>query len=273
MLIDWFTVCAQALNFLVLLWLLKRYLYRPILDAIDAREKRIAAQLADADLMRAEAQREREEFEQKNEAFEQRRDAMMNMASEEAAAERQRLVETARQEADSLVTARREALREEARNLHETLGTNMQREIFAISRQALRDLATTSLEERMAEVFMRRLREMDVEARAILGGALKAAAEPALVRSAFDLPPAQRAAIQAAINEAFGTDVRLGFETAPELIGGIELSTIGQKLGWSIADYVATMERSVSEFLADRETPAGHSRVDSAVAGPDSASK
>jgi F-type H+-transporting ATPase subunit b len=43
MLIDWFTVGAQALNFLILVWLLKRFLYKPILDAIDAREKRIAA--------------------------------------------------------------------------------------------------------------------------------------------------------------------------------------------------------------------------------------
>ena len=49
MLIDWFTVIAQVINFLILVWLLKRFLYRPILNAIDAREKRIAAKIADAD--------------------------------------------------------------------------------------------------------------------------------------------------------------------------------------------------------------------------------
>ncbi len=49
MLIDWFTVGAQALNFLILVWLMKRFLYKPILNAIDAREKKIAAELADAD--------------------------------------------------------------------------------------------------------------------------------------------------------------------------------------------------------------------------------
>ena len=46
MLIDWFTVGAQALNFLILVWLMKRFLYKPILTAIDTREKRIAAELA-----------------------------------------------------------------------------------------------------------------------------------------------------------------------------------------------------------------------------------
>ena len=55
MLIDWFTVGAQALNFLVLVWLLKRFLYKPILNAVDAREKRIAAELADADAKKAAA--------------------------------------------------------------------------------------------------------------------------------------------------------------------------------------------------------------------------
>jgi F-type H+-transporting ATPase subunit b len=44
MLIDWFTVAAQIVNFLILVWLLKHFLYKPILDAIDAREKRIAAE-------------------------------------------------------------------------------------------------------------------------------------------------------------------------------------------------------------------------------------
>ena len=62
MLIDWFTVGAQALNFLILVWLLKRFLYKPILDAIDAREERIDAELAAAALKEAEAKKKRDEF-------------------------------------------------------------------------------------------------------------------------------------------------------------------------------------------------------------------
>ena len=49
MLIDWFTVAAQLVNFLILVWLLKRFLFKPITSAIDAREKRIATELAAAD--------------------------------------------------------------------------------------------------------------------------------------------------------------------------------------------------------------------------------
>ncbi len=57
MLINWFTVGAQAINFLILVWLLKRFLYKPILHAIDEREKGIASQLAQAEAKVAEAQK------------------------------------------------------------------------------------------------------------------------------------------------------------------------------------------------------------------------
>jgi len=84
MLIDWFTVGAQTLNFLILVWLLKHFLYKPILDAIDAREKRIVAELADADARKAEALSEREAFLKKNEQFDHNHAAMMSKVTDEA---------------------------------------------------------------------------------------------------------------------------------------------------------------------------------------------
>lgn len=53
--IDWVTVAAQLANFLLLVWLLRRFLYRPILDGIDAREAEIARRLAAAEQARSDA--------------------------------------------------------------------------------------------------------------------------------------------------------------------------------------------------------------------------
>lgn len=263
MLIDWFTVGAQALNFLILVWLLKRFLYKPILHAIDAREKRIAAELADADAKKAEAKKERDEFRRKNEEFDQERAALLGKATEAAQAERRRLLDEARTAADALSAKRQETLRNDAKNLSQAISRRTQHEVFAIARKALADLATTSLEERLGEVFVRRLREMDGPAKEILAGALKSAAEPALVRSAFDLPPEQRTAIQNALNETFAADpsapLRAGipvrFETAPDRIGGIELAANGQKVAWSIAEYLASLEKGVGELLKEKIQP------------------
>ena len=255
MLIDWFTIGAQALNFLILVWLLKHFLYKPILNAIDAREKRIAKELADADAKKAEAQKEHDEFQHKNEEFDRQQAALLSKATDEATTERQQLLDEARKAADALSAKRQETLINDAQNLNQAISRRTQQEVFAIARKVLTDLATTSLEERMGEVFTRRLRTMDAKAKTGLAEALKTASEPALVRSAFDLPAEQRAAIQNALNETFAAEIHVRFETAPDLISGIELTTNGQKVAWSITDYLASLEKGIGELLIKKNKP------------------
>lgn len=240
--IDWFTIGAQVLNFVILIWLMKRFLYQPILRAIDEREERIARELSVADATRNEAQKERDEFQQKNAEFDDQRAALLSKATDEAKDEREQLLAEARQAADSLSATREESLKREHRDLTDEITRRTQDEVFAIARKALTDLADASLEERMSHVFTRRLRELGDESKANLAGALKAAKEPAIVRSAFDLPAEASAAIQKALNESFSADIPLRFEITPELIAGIELSANGQKVAWNIADYLATLE-------------------------------
>jgi len=255
MLFDWFTVGAQALNFLILVFLMWRFLYKPILHAIDEREKRIAGELADAEAKRGEAQKERDEYRHKNEDLAQQRAALLSQATEEAKVERQRLLDEARQAADALSSKRQETLRNDAHNLNQAISNRAQQEVFAIARKALTELAGASLEERLGEVFTRRLRELESRAKAPLAEALKTATDPALVRSAFELPAEQRAAIQKAINETFSADIRLRFEKTPDLVSGIELTTNGLKVGWSIAEYLTSLEEGVGELLREKDRP------------------
>jgi F-type H+-transporting ATPase subunit b len=255
MLIDWFTVAAQALNFLILVWLLKRFLYKPILHAIDEREKLIAKKLADADGKTAEAQKDRDDFQHKNEEFDKQRAALLSKATDEANAERQRLLDEARKTADAWSAKRQESLSKDAENLNQSIVRRTQQEVFSIARKTLTDLATTSLEERMGDVFTRRLRGMNGQAKEGLGNALKSASAPASVRSTFELPTDQRAEIQNAINETFSADIHLQFETSPELVSGIELTANGQKIAWSIADYLASMEKGVAQLVKEKDMP------------------
>jgi F-type H+-transporting ATPase subunit b len=78
---------------------------------------------------------------------------------------------------------------------------------------------------------------------------------PVLVRSAFDMPPAQRSAIQEALDQTFASTIAIRYETAPELVSGIELSTDGQKVAWSIADYLQSMEQGVDAVLQAHDRP------------------
>lgn len=255
MLIDWFTVLAQVINFLILVWLLKRFLYRPILDAIDAREKRIASALADADAKKTEAEQERDAFRHKNEAFDQQRAMLLSQATDEAKAERLRLLDAARQESDSLRAKRQEALISEQQGLSEALTRRAREEVFAIARKTLADLAGETLEARMADVFLRRLRELDDAAMAGLKSAFATLSSPLLVRTAFALPPSQRAAIETALRETLGGEMQVQFETVPDLVSGIEIGSNGHKLAWSITDYLASLGKGVDALLKAQPKP------------------
>lgn len=249
MLIDWFTVGAQALNFLILVWLMKRFLYKPVLDAIDAREKKIAGRIADAEKRETDALEEKTAYEKKNAAIEQQRTDLLKTAAEEASVERTKLMEAAKKAADDLATQRKDALRNEARDLSTAIRQRTQQEVFAITRSTLKDMASTELEERMCSVFIERLAAMDDTARKPIAEAIRKAPEPPLVRSAFDLPEKQQSALQEAVNKTFGTQAVLRFATAPDLVAGIELSANGQKIAWSIDDHLNWLTTNVDAVL------------------------
>ena len=255
MLIDWFTVGAQALNFALLLWLMQRYLYRPVFAAVDAREKHIAAELADAAAKQKEARVERDAFAEKNKAFDAQRAGLLGQATEEAAAERKKLLTAASQAADAAAAQRQGALQGEADALHHALGARARQEVFAIARETLAELASVSLEERVCAVYIERLRALDGPARERLAAALASATGLARLRSAFELPEAQRTAIQQALNDGFGMQAPLRFELAPALVAGIELSAGGQRLEWSIAHHVESLEKGVDALVKQAAPP------------------
>jgi F-type H+-transporting ATPase subunit b len=257
MLIDWFTVVAQAVNFLILVWLLKRFLYKPILDAIDAREQRIAAELADAALKQTEAKAERDAFEQKNHEFEQQRAKLMQQVNQDVEAEHLRLMTEAQQAAETLKAKHQQSMARDARNLKQTLSRKATHEVFAIARKTLSDLATSSLEQQVAQAFIGSLNQLEPQAKSILAEALKttSASDPAVLLSAFELDEGQRAAIKNALNVTFSADISLKFEIAEQLISGIELRAKGQKLVWSIADYLELLEQSVEALIQEKIKP------------------
>lgn len=273
MLIDWFTVAAQALNFLVLVWLMKRFLYKPVLDAIASRERLIAGELADAAAMKVEAKREREDFEHKNDTFDHQRSERTAQATDEVKVERKRLLDEARSAADVLAAKQQKKLRSELRQLHEAIARRTRHEVFSIARKALADLASARLETSMSELFARRLGALDGPAKDLLATALETSREPAIVRSAFDLAPDERESTQRAIAKLASAQIEVRFETAPEVISGIELTAGGQKVSWSIAAYLASLEQAVDELVdsGDADGVANEAKPDVPVA-PASAS-
>lgn len=250
MLIDWFTVSAQVFNFLVLVWLLKRFLYHPILQALDTREQKIAAELAQAHHEKLAAELQREEFVKKNQDIEQQRSDLLKQALAEAHLERQRLLEQARTEAELARAQQQAALRSEQQSLQAEISRRTQEEVFAIARKTLVDLADVKLETQIIQQFIHRLTELTFEQKQILLPTSDNADQRVLIRTGFTLSSAQTHDLEQAVQQSLATEMQIFVETSPTLIGGIELSSNGQKIAWSIADYLANLEKKLAEVLS-----------------------
>jgi F-type H+-transporting ATPase subunit b len=248
MLIDWFTVGAQVVNFLVLVWLMKRFLYKPILGAIDAREERIAKELADGQRMQAEAAQERGEFERRKKALEDTREEFLETARDEAREERQKLLGQAREDAEAERAKQNEALKRDRDCLLDEIARRTREETYAIARKTLADLAGANFDEHASLVFAERLRSLDGSSRTAL--IEDAASGPLRVRSAFELSEESRAAVRSALEEILEGGAEAHFETDPDLIGGIEILTGNRKISWSIEEYLAQMQKSMDELFA-----------------------
>jgi F-type H+-transporting ATPase subunit b len=246
MLFDWFTIIAQLVNFLVLAWLLKRFLYKPILKTIDEREKRIVSQIQEAETLKANAITELESFKQKNIEIDAQRQTLLNNAINEVKIERQQLLEDARKEVEALRLHLQETFEAEKQALSTEIILRTRTEVFAIARKTLKDLASLGLEEQMTAVFVKRISEMNSEEKGFMVEALNSSSNQILIRSTFELPENMRFAIEKSVKSNFDATPEFTFETSEHLISGIELLTGGYKIVWSIDEYLLSLEASIS---------------------------
>ena len=250
--INWFTVIAQVINFLLLVWLLKKFLYKPILKAVDEREKRIASQINDANHLKEEAKKEQDEFAKKNTDFDQQKKGLMDKAVADTNTQRQKGLDEAKEEANKLSAKLEQASKEKQKTEQMEIARRAQKQVLAITRKALTEIASGSLDVQIAEIFIKKLKEFKEEEKKRFIEAFQSNANTILIRSAFDLPAKQQQDIAQTVDAVLGTKSTLQFKTVPGIISGIELSTNGYKLAWSFSEYLDSLEKNISETVKEK---------------------
>lgn len=251
MLIDWFTVIAQIVNFLILVGLLKYFLYGRILRAMDQREERIAARLREAEQREQEAAEERRHYQARQEELEKRQTDILARARERAEAVQKRLLDEAREEVEEVKSRWYEALEREKSTFLQDLRQRAGRQVYHITRRALEDLATADLEQQIIEAFCRRLQDLHEEKRRELTAILQQGNE-ATITSAFALPEAAKQKIEGILKAYMQDGANLRYQTSPEIISGIELKAPGHKIAWSLDHYLEALEAEAREFLEEK---------------------
>lgn len=243
MLIDWFTVGAQIVNFLVLVWLLKRFLYGPIIRAVDERESRIAASLAEAKAKEEQADEQRTRYQAKLDELEGTRESMLAHIRMEVDRNHSELMEKARASVRSLETEWQEQVDRERTEFLAELRRRAAAEILTMTRRVVADLASADAQRCTVEAFLEKVRALPDEAR------LKLAQGELCLRTEFALPEAEQARIQGALAEQLQLPVSLRFEQTARIGLGLELEGNGWRIGWNSERYLEALEEDVKHAL------------------------
>lgn len=250
--IDWFTLAAQAVNFLVLVWLLRRFLYGRIVRAMDAREAAITARLDAAARERTDAEREATHYRTEVQKLADERERILARSREEANTLRQQLVEEARADAEKMKAQWVASLRREEEELLCEFRERTGRQVLAIARRALTDLAGAELEPRMIAAFLERLARLEPAERGALAEEIRRSDREVQFRTAFTVDSESRERVTRFLREHLEDGVTVRFEVETDLGCGVELRALSRTLQWNLESYLDRLEEAFFERLEQR---------------------
>ncbi len=247
--IDWFVFLAQIFNFLLLMYLLKRFLYGRIIKAMDDREAKIAACFAEAERLKEEASEAVELYEKRNMLLGQKKEQMINEATMAADAKRKELMEKVREEVDAVKARWQDMLVREKDAFFYDLRQRAAKQLYATARKALADLADADLDDRIVDEFLRRVKTLDAEKSVQIRKAISGVNNQVIIQSAFDISASRQVQIEEVLKKQITNGFKVRYLREPDIVSGIELRVNGHKIAWSLNEYLETLVENLTETL------------------------
>lgn len=220
---DLWTLGLQAANVLVLAWLLNRFLYRPILGVVAARQAAADKLISDVEAEKQKVEAQRRDLEARQAALAAERDRVLASAREAADADGRALLAKARAEADALRAEAGGAAAEERAEIARGLGRDAARLAVAIVRRLLDEDTTGAVQARQLDLACDDLASLPQETRLHIAERLSAGAETAEVVTAGPLDEAAAARMSQRLAEALGAPMSPTFKVDPALLAGVEI--------------------------------------------------
>ncbi len=258
MIIDWYTIIFQIINFMILVFLLRRFLYGPVIRAMDEREQKIVRREEDAAAKKSEAEQEALNYRRKTEDLEEREGELLEEAQARAEKEKRKLLDQARQEVDESRRRWQESFEREKETFIGELRRRIGHQACTVARRCLQDLADARLEELTFEMFLQKLSALPEQDREELKKALGKGGQKITLRTAFETGSGQLEELKQHLSKlvpAAGNNLNLAASTDPELICGLELDAGGYRVAWNIDSYLEDVEEQVLKELEQNTLP------------------
>lgn len=245
MLIDWPTVIFQIINFLILIALLKRFLYGPIIKAMDDREQQMAARLAEAAKTEQEAAERAALLAREQDNFAKAREKMLSQAREEvekwkhdALLRLQAEVDEKREGWNTIVVSEQEDFLHKLKRL-------VSRNVFLIARKALNDLADDELEARLISAFVEKIANKE-EGFEVL---FSTSAAHIKCITGFSLGEPQKEQLEKALSSFLCEGRKLSFQKDIDLGFGVRLLSDDKKWEWNLNRYMLELETEIHKTM------------------------
>ncbi len=247
--IDWVTVAAQIVNFLVLVWLLQRFLYGPITRAMKRREERIAERLDGAEKLRQEAESEAQKFRSMQEGIEKHREETLEETRNEAKELQKKLEEEARNSVNEEREAWRRGIAKEQASFLQDFRRLAERHVYDVARSALSDLANAELETQVVPRFIDELGKLERPEADKIAEAAKEADGLIVIESAFEMPSCAKEKITKAVHDLILDGAAVDYRQSADLALGLRLRARGRSVEWSLNAYLDRLEETLAAEL------------------------
>lgn len=250
--LSWTTIALEAINFLILVWLLKRFLYRPVLNVITKRKAAIDEKLAEAEHTHAQADELRERYESRLDDWEQEKTEARRKLQQELDEDRRKKMED--------INAALEAERERSRVLEQRRAQESMRdaEHTALEQTAqfatrlLTKLAGPELEPRLVEMLRDDLAGLPAARRKRISEIWQQGEPVVRIVSAFALSPSERQVLEEAMESLLGQKPDYRYEVDAALVAGVRVHLGATVLRANLVDELTYFVESSDEHGQDQ---------------------
>jgi F-type H+-transporting ATPase subunit b len=250
--LTWPTFVLEIVNFLILVWILQRFLYKPVLAAIAQRKAAIEKTLSDAKALQAGAHELQRQYQDRLADWESEKEKLRAVLREELSTQRENMMAALQQ---SLAQEREKARVVEERRLSEA-DKRAEEEGTAkgvrFTARLLARFASAELEARIADLFVEDLRLLPAGQWESIRAACRPDDHPIKVTTAFPLSETQRGALAQTLQESIRTRIRIEFAEDSRLITGLRVSAGPWMLRANLEDELQFFSQAVGHGSRDQ---------------------
>lgn len=244
--IDPVTFVAQLVNLGILIFLLQKLLYKPLLNAVDSREAKISQQMKSAREAQEKAEQRLALIAKQEQEMQAQRSVFLNEARAEADKLRERLENQVREETAAKRASWADALEAERKGIERDLRTMLVGNFAAFSKKALSDLADADLESRFVFVLQDKFDSLPKEDKNKMKGA-----QNVEISTAKPLEEKTRQAlVRFVCDKLDAASETVSFIQKESLSCGVEIVANGNVLSWNLETYLADFTKQMNDSLA-----------------------